>query len=66
MGLAPGLLPGFHRISDETARKKFETVWGASIPSEKGLDALQILDKAESGEIRGLYIVGENPFGNIS
>ena len=61
MGLAPGLLPGFHRISDETARKKFETVWGASIPSEKGLDALQILDKAESGEIRGLYIVGENP-----
>ena len=34
---------------------------GRPIPSGKGLDALQILDKAESGEIRGLYVVGENP-----
>ncbi len=61
MGLGPDLLPGFHRITDEAARAKFETVWGAPIPAQKGFDAFQILDKAEAGEIRGLYVVGENP-----
>ncbi|HTY23546.1 MAG TPA: molybdopterin-dependent oxidoreductase [Desulfomonilaceae bacterium] len=61
MGLAPDLLPGFHRISDEASRSMFEAAWDASIPTEKGLSAFQILDKAEAGEIRGLYVVGENP-----
>jgi predicted molibdopterin-dependent oxidoreductase YjgC len=61
MGLAPDLLPGFHRITDEAARAKFEALWGAPAPAQKGFDAFRILDKAEAGEIRGLYVVGENP-----
>ncbi len=61
MGLAPDLLPGFHSISDEKSRAKFETVWGFPLPSERGLGARQILSKAETQEIRGLYVVGENP-----
>ncbi|MBI4963314.1 MAG: molybdopterin-dependent oxidoreductase [Desulfomonile tiedjei] len=61
MGLAPELLPGFHRITDEAARGKFEAAWNSPIPQERGLDARQILEKAETGDIRGLYVVGENP-----
>jgi len=61
MGLAPDLLPGFASITDDAARSKFEAAWESPIPSEEGLDARHILEKAESGEIRGLYIVGENP-----
>jgi predicted molibdopterin-dependent oxidoreductase YjgC len=61
MGLAPDFLPGFASITDEAARAKFEAAWESPIPAEKGLDARQILEKAESGEIRGLYVVGENP-----
>jgi predicted molibdopterin-dependent oxidoreductase YjgC len=61
MGLTPELLPGFHSIADEAARAKFEAAWQAQLPQGTGLGAAQILAKAESGEIRGLYVVGENP-----
>jgi len=61
MGLSPELLPGFHRITDDVARSKFEAAWGSPIPKERGLDARQILENAEAGDIRGLYVVGENP-----
>ncbi|MGB6066673.1 MAG: molybdopterin-dependent oxidoreductase [Desulfomonilaceae bacterium] len=61
MGLAPELLPGFHSITDEAARTKFEAAWDAKLPQEKGLSAAEILAKAESGEIKSLYVVGENP-----
>jgi predicted molibdopterin-dependent oxidoreductase YjgC len=61
MGLAPDLLPGFQSIVDDAARSKFEAAWESPIPKERGFDARQILEKAEAGAIRGLYVVGENP-----
>jgi len=61
MGLVPDLLPGFQSISDEQTRSKFEEVWQSSLPTESGMDAAEILEKAGTGEIKGLYIVGENP-----
>ena len=61
MGLAPDLLPGFNSMADEAARAKFEAAWEAPLPQGTGLSASQILAKAEKGEIRGLYVVGENP-----
>jgi predicted molibdopterin-dependent oxidoreductase YjgC len=61
MGLAPDLLPGFKKIDDEEARSRFEEAWGSPLPAEKGMSAREILAKAESGEIKALYIVGENP-----
>jgi len=61
MGLAPDLLPGFHSILDPRARDKFENRWKSPVPLEKGLDAHGIMQNAENGQIRGLYIVGENP-----
>ncbi|MFH0823640.1 MAG: molybdopterin-dependent oxidoreductase [Pseudomonadota bacterium] len=64
MGLAPDMLPGFQSTGDESARTKFEKVWQGSIPTETGLNAAQILSRAETGEIRGLYVVGENPLDN--
>ncbi|MEI8181067.1 MAG: molybdopterin-dependent oxidoreductase [Desulfomonile sp.] len=61
MGLAPDLLPGFSRLDDATARAKFEAAWDSPIPDKSGSDALQIIQKAGTGEIKGLYVVGENP-----
>ncbi len=60
MGLGPDLLPGCCLITDDAARAKFEKVW-VRYSERNGLSAAEILAKAESGEIRGLYIVGENP-----
>ena len=42
-GLLPGLLPGGHPVSDDTARVRVETAWGASIPTTPGRSTNEIL-----------------------
>jgi formate dehydrogenase alpha subunit len=61
MGLGPDLLPGFKRMEDKSDRAIFAAAWDAPIPETRGLDARGILVAAEKGEIKGLYVVGENP-----
>jgi len=61
MGLSPDFLPGFSPIDDDAARSKFEKAWGATIGAGKGLSAPGIFAKALSGDIKALYVVGENP-----
>ncbi len=61
MGLAPDMLPGFNRLEDEAARAKFSQVWDAPLPESRGLNAREMLAQAQNGEVRGLYVVGENP-----
>lgn len=61
MGLSPDQLPGFGAVTDDAVRAKFEKAWESAIPNEQGYSAMEILNKAEQGDIRGLYVVGENP-----
>ena len=61
MGTLPKFLPGYQSVTDAQARGKFEERWGASLPAEAGLTTLEIMEQAKKGEIKGMYIVGENP-----
>ncbi len=61
MGMLPGFLPGYHSLAEATARRQFEERWGADLPARPGLTALEIMQQAQEGNIRGMYIVGENP-----
>ena len=61
MGTLPKFLPGYQSVADTQARGKFEARWGVSLPAEVGLTALEIMEQAKKGKIRGMYIVGENP-----
>jgi len=61
MGAIPDRLPGFQALSDDDARTKFDKAWGVKIPSERGWRLNEMFDAAERGELRTLYIVGENP-----
>lgn len=61
MGLTPKHLPGFGLLEDEEARKKFESLWKTKLPSSAGMNSREILEGAESGAIKGIYLVGENP-----
>jgi formate dehydrogenase alpha subunit len=61
MGTLPKFLPGYQSVVDAQARRKFEERWGVSLPAEDGLTALEIMEQAKKGKIRGMYIVGENP-----
>jgi len=61
MGAIPNKLPGFQDVTDDAARGKFEAAWGAAIPSEPGLHLTGMFEAMEHGELRAVYVVGENP-----
>ena len=61
MGLAPEYLPGYLDIGDAAARKKCALTWEAQLSTTPGLTAQEILTHAVNRDVKGLYLVGENP-----
>jgi len=61
MGSLPNFLPGYQSVADDRSRRRFEERWDASLPAKPGLTAVEIMEQAKAGKIRGLYIAGENP-----
>ena len=61
-GLIPMFLPDYQTVTSDDIRGKFSSVWGSGDWSaEKGLTVTEILDAVHHGDIRGMYILGENP-----
>ena len=62
MGAIPNKLPGFQDIErDDEARAKFEKAWGTTIQPRYGWHLTQMFEAMDRGELRTLYVVGENP-----
>jgi formate dehydrogenase major subunit len=61
MGALPNKLPGFQDVEDAAARAPFEKAWGRSIPPKKGWHLTEMFEAMERGDLRCLYVVGENP-----
>jgi formate dehydrogenase alpha subunit len=57
-------LPGYHSIKDPKDRAKFEKAWGVKLPDNQFRTIVQLEEGALNGEIRGMYIMGENPMGS--
>ena len=56
-------LPGYHSITDPVARAKFEKAWGVKLPENRYLSLIEMEAAAVSGDIRAMYIMGDNPVG---
>ncbi|VEN74899.1 conserved hypothetical protein [Candidatus Desulfarcum epimagneticum] len=65
MGAVPDALPGRRLLSDDSARKMWEEAWEGRISSEPGLDMAQIVEAAEKGKIKAMYVMGENPLRSL-
>ncbi len=61
MGLIPMVFPDYQNVSDDDARARFEELWHARLDPEPGLTVVEIMNAALRREIRGMYIMGENP-----
>ena len=61
MGGLPADLPGYQKVFKPEVVEKFEKAWSTKIPTEAGLTIPEILDGAEDGEVKFIYIMGENP-----
>ena len=60
-GLIPMVFPDYQRVDDPGVRAKFEALWGATLDPVPGLTVVEIMDAVHAGQIRGMYIMGENP-----
>ena len=61
MGALPNVYSGYQRVDDRAVRGKFEAAWNVSLPDAPGLTVVEIMNAAETGRIRAIYIMGENP-----
>ena len=61
MGALPNVYPGYQRVDDPTVRIKFETAWGCKLSDRPGMAVTEIADAILKEDIKGLYVMGENP-----
>jgi formate dehydrogenase alpha subunit len=61
MGGLPGDLTGYQKVANPEALAKFEKAWGVKLSDKPGITLTEIVHKAGSGDIKFLYILGENP-----
>lgn len=61
MGLIPMVYPDYRSVEDPETRAYFEQLWGATLDPKKGLTVVEIMNAAKQKQIRGMYIMGENP-----
>ena len=60
MGAMPDLLTGYQPVADPAVRGRFQAVWGAPPPAQPGLRLPEMLDAAAAGELRALWVQGED------
>ncbi|WP_299650094.1 formate dehydrogenase subunit alpha [uncultured Tateyamaria sp.] len=61
-GLIPMFLPDYQTVTDDGVRSAFTDVWGSGdFSNEKGLTVTEIMDAVHEGDIKAMYVLGENP-----
>ncbi len=62
MGAIPNKLPGFQDVETmPEAREKFDRAWDCTVPPEYGWHLTAMFEAMERGDLRALYVIGENP-----
>jgi predicted molibdopterin-dependent oxidoreductase YjgC len=60
-GCIPDNLPGYQPLSAEN-RAKFGAAWGQMTDRPAGLTVTAMVEAAGRGDLKAMYVVGENPF----
>src|SRR5713101_4673841 len=60
-GLIPMFYPDYQSVEGEAVRAKFEALWQTPLDDQRGLTVVEIMDAVHRDEIKGMYIMGENP-----
>lgn len=65
MGAVPDALPGRQLLNNDSDRKRWEEFWQTEISPQSGLNMIQMIEAAEKGNLKGLYVLGENPLRSL-
>ncbi len=61
MGCLPNQLAGAMSLANDEFRARYEDHWGVKLNPHPGDTQTRTFDRLEMGELKGLYIIGENP-----
>ncbi|MDR7072374.1 formate dehydrogenase subunit alpha [Fictibacillus barbaricus] len=59
-GSMPDRLPSYEKVSDEKVRAKYEQAWGVKIPEEPGLNNHEMVQGIMDGNVKAMYLKGED------
>jgi formate dehydrogenase major subunit len=62
VGLIPFVYTDYQPVSDAAVREKFEQAWGVTLDPKPGLTVVEIMHEVHAGHIKGMMMMGENPF----
>ena len=63
-GLIPMMFPDYQHVSNAATRQRFEAAWSmpaGSLDDQPGLTVVEVMHAALHGDVRGMYVMGENP-----
>ncbi len=60
-GLIPMVYPDYQSVEKSDVREMFEKFWGVSLDPKRGLTVVEIMKAILAGQIKAMYIQGENP-----
>lgn len=61
MGALPDMLSGYQGVENDNMRWSFEKRWSKTLPPKRGLTVTEMIEGSNSGKIKALYVMGENP-----
>ena len=61
MGAVPTDYPGYQKVFKPEVKEKFEKAWNAKLSGTVGLTVAEMMKEAEKGNLKFMYIMGENP-----
>jgi formate dehydrogenase alpha subunit len=62
MGGLPNVFSGYQGVAVTEMRRKMESAWNIGrLPEKPGLTVTEMLPKAYDGDLKALYVIGENP-----
>ena len=63
-GLIPMMFPDYQRVDAAASRERMAACWGVApqaLDGQPGLTVVEVMNAIAAGQVRGMYIMGENP-----
>lgn len=61
LGALPNVLPGYQKVDNPDLNAKFAKAWETELPDKPGLTVVEMVNEILAGNMRALYVFGENP-----
>ena len=61
MGALPVTYPAYQQVTNPEVREKFEKAWGVKLSPNNGVTLTAAINKAYEGDLKGIFVFGENP-----